>query len=144
MGGTGCGENRSLALVGRAMLSKIIKSNFLPMDGAVLPPYWLFDLGRPSSGVYRLCGRARGDLQKDLCQHAPPRTAAASAPVSAIGHCQPTPLQETFKHSQTCLAQSLVGSVLLSPASWCAQGLFVPSKSLCFPKSCGSSVIKSR
>ena len=38
MGGTGCGENRSLALVGRAMLSKIIKSNFLPMDGAVLPP----------------------------------------------------------------------------------------------------------
>ena len=35
-------------------------------------------------------------------------------------------------------AQFLVGSLLLSPGSWCAQVLFVPSKSL-FPQSCVSS-----
>ena len=35
-----------------------------------------------------------------------------------------------------------MGSLLLSPGSWCAQGFLVPSKSL-FPQSCGSSVIRS-
>ena len=47
----------------------------------------------PSLGVYRLCGRATGDLQKDLRQHVPLRTAAASVPVWVAGHYQPTPLQ---------------------------------------------------
>ena len=32
------------------------------------------------------------------------------------------PLPETPGHSQTSLGQSLVGSLLLSPGSWCAQG----------------------
>ena len=36
------------------------------------------------------------------------------------------------------LVQSLVGSLLLSPGSWCTQVLFVLSKSL-FPQSCASS-----
>ena len=27
-----------------------------------------------SPGVYRLCGKAKGDFQKDLCLHIPPRT----------------------------------------------------------------------
>ena len=36
------------------------------------------------------------------------------------------------------LGQSLVGSLLLFPGSWCTQVLFVPSKSL-FPHSCVSS-----
>ena len=40
--------------------------------------------------------------------------------------------------SQASLGQSLVGSLHLSPGSWCAQVLFVPSKSLS-PQSCGSS-----
>ena len=39
----------------------------------------------------------------------------------AAGHCQPTPLPETPRHSQASLGQSLVGSFLLSPGSWCTQ-----------------------
>ena len=46
------------------------------------------------------------------------RTATLSAPNTTAGHCRPMPLPETAGHSQ---AQSLVGSLLLSPESWCAQ-----------------------
>ena len=44
-----------------------------------------------------------------------------SAPNPAAGHCQPTPPLETPGHSQASLGQSLVGSLLLSLRSWCAQ-----------------------
>ena len=37
------------------------------------------------------------------------------------GQCRPTHLPETPKHSQVGLVQSLVGSVLLFPGSWCTQ-----------------------
>ena len=49
-------------------------------------------------------------------------TSAFSAPHTAAGHHQPTPLRETPRHSQASLGQSLVGPLLLSPGSWCAQG----------------------
>ena len=49
-------------------------------------------------------------------------TAALSAPNPAAGHHWPTPLLETPGHSQASLGQSLVGSLLLSPGSWCTQG----------------------
>ena len=49
-------------------------------------------------------------------------TATLSAPNPATGHCQSTPLPETPGHPQACLAQCLVGSLLLSLRSWCAQG----------------------
>ena len=65
-------------------------------------------------------------------------TAPLSAPNSAVGHCWPTPLPETYRHAWASLGQSLVGSLLLSPASWCTQALIVPSQSL-FPQSCVSS-----
>ena len=52
------------------------------------------------------------------------------------------PLLETPGRSPEILAQSLVGSLLLSPRSLCAQGFVVSSKSL-FLQSCESSVIKS-
>ena len=48
-------------------------------------------------------------------------TAALSNPNPAAGHCQPTSPQETLGHSRTSLGQSLVGSLLLSPGSWCTQ-----------------------
>ena len=48
--------------------------------------------------------------------------APLSAPNPASGHCQPTPLMETPGHSQASLGQSLVGSLLLPPGSWCAKG----------------------
>ena len=38
------------------------------------------------------------------------------------------PLLEIPGHSRVSLGQSLVGSLLLSPGSWCSQGFFVPSK----------------
>ena len=49
-------------------------------------------------------------------------TATLSAFNSAAGHHWPTPPLETFGHSQASLGQSLVGSMLLSPRSWCTQG----------------------
>ena len=48
--------------------------------------------------------------------------ATLSAPNPAAGHHGPTPPLETPGHSQASLGQSLVGSLLLSPGSWCTQG----------------------
>ena len=91
-----------------------------------------------------LYGRADGELQEGSHQGAPSRTAAASAPVPTVSHCQPTPPQETLQHQQVGLVQSPMGSLFLSLGSWCAQDLFVPPKSgICFPQACGSPAIKS-
>ena len=49
-------------------------------------------------------------------------TATLSAPNCAAGHYQPTPPQEIPGHSRAGLGQALVGSLLLSPGSWCMQG----------------------
>ena len=49
-------------------------------------------------------------------------TATLSAPNPAAGHHRPTPPLETPGHSQASLGQILVGSLLLSPGSWCSQG----------------------
>ena len=49
--------------------------------------------------------------------------AALSAPDPAAGHHPPTPPPETPGHSQACLGQFLVGSLLLSPGSWYTQGV---------------------
>ena len=49
-------------------------------------------------------------------------TATLSAPSPAAGHRRPTPPPETPGHSRASLGQSLVGSLLLSPGSWCTQG----------------------
>ena len=62
--------------------------------------------------------------------------ATLSAPNPAAGHHQPTLLLEPPGHSQASLGQSLVVSLLLSPAVH--KVLFVPSKSL-FSQSCVSS-----
>ena len=48
-------------------------------------------------------------------------TTALSAPNPAAGPHQPTTLPETPGHSQASLNQSLVGSLLLAPGSWCTQ-----------------------
>ena len=49
-------------------------------------------------------------------------TAMLSAPNPAAAHYQPTPPLETPGHSQASLGQSLVGSLLLSPGSYCTLG----------------------
>ena len=48
-------------------------------------------------------------------------TAALRVPNSEAGHHRPMPPLETHGDSQASLGQSLVGSLLLSPGSWCAQ-----------------------
>ena len=69
-------------------------------------------------------------------------TVVFSAPAPAAGHCGPTLPPETPRHSPPSLAQSLMGTLFLSPGSWCTQG-FVCALQSPFPQSCGSSVIKS-
>ena len=64
-------------------------------------------------------------------------------PDPTAGFCGATPPIETPKHSQTSLAQSPVGSQLLSPASWCTQGFVCVLQDSLFPQSRGSSIIKS-
>ena len=49
------------------------------------------------------------------------RSAALSAPDPVVGHCRPTPSLQTLTLTAS-LDQSLVGSLLLSPGSWCTQG----------------------
>ena len=66
-------------------------------------------------------------------------TATLSAPNPAAGHHQPTPLLETPGHSGASLGQSLVGSLLLSPVSWCTQDFVCALQGL-FSQSCISSV----
>ena len=56
------------------------------------------------------------------CKRPQACTAALSTPNPAAGHHLPMPLPETPGHSRARLGQSLVGSLLLSPGSWCAQG----------------------
>ena len=83
------------------------------MGGTVFPPYYL------------TWGQTTVEVMKIMAisfkrSHA--HTATLSAPDPAGGHRQPTPLPETPGHSWTSLGQSLVGSLLLSPGSWCTQG----------------------
>ena len=65
-------------------------------------------------------------------------TAALNAPDPAADHRRPSPPPETPGHSQASLSQSLVGSLLLSPGSWCTQGS-VCALQESVPQSCVSS-----
>ena len=55
-------------------------------------------------------------------KRSPECTATLSAPNPAAGRHRPSSLLETLGHSQASLGLSLVGSLLLSPGSWCTQG----------------------
>ena len=71
-------------------------------------------------------------------------TAILSVPSPAAGHHQPTPPLETPGYSLASLGQFLVGSLLLSPGSWCAQGSVWALKTrVYFPVLCksGSSMV---
>ena len=66
--------------------------------------------------------------------HACPAT--LSAPNPAAGHQHSTPLPETPGHFRASLGQSLVGSLLLSPGSWSAQGFVCVLQESDFPVLC--------
>ena len=73
-----------------------------------------FDL-RPNYG--------RGNKDNgDLLQNVPGTHCCTQCPQPAGGHHQPTPPLDTAGHPQASLGQSLLGSLLLSPGSWCTQG----------------------
>ena len=97
-------------LMGGAILSKSLIQ--FSVDGWGCVPSLLFDL-RPNYG-------GGNEHNSDLLQKVP-CTAALSAPNAVSGHFQPMPPPETPGHSQASLDQWLVGSLLLSPGSWCAQ-----------------------
>ena len=62
-------------------------------------------------------------------------TATLSAPNPAASHHRLTPLLETPGHSQASLGQSLMGSLLLSPGSWCTRFCLCPPR-VYFPVLC--------
>jgi len=121
-----------LVLMGRAVLNKSLVQ--FSVGGCGCVPSLLFDL-RPNYG-------GGNEDNGDLLQKVPCRHCCTQCPEPGAGHHWPTTPLGTPGHSQASLAQSLVGSLLLSPGFWCAQGFVCASKSL-FPQSCGSSVIKS-
>ena len=63
-------------------------------------------------------------------------TATFSTPNLAAGHRHPTPLPEIPRHSWGSLGQPLVGSLLLSPGSWCAQGFVCTLQESVSPVQC--------
>ena len=90
-----------------------LESNFLLVGGAVYPLYCL------------AWGQTLVEVMKIMVtsfQRSHACTAALRALDPAAGHHWPTLLPETSGHSQASLGQSLVGSLLLSRGSWCAQG----------------------
>ena len=101
-----------LVLMGGAMLSKSLIQ--FSVYGRVCVPFLLFDL-RPSYG-----GGMK--IMVTSFKRSCARTAALSAPDPAAGHHRPTPPPETPGHSWASLGQSVVGSLLLSHGSLCAQG----------------------
>ena len=98
-----------LVLMGGAMLSKSLVQFSVDERGCVLSLFW----DQTMVGVMKIMVTSF----KRSCAH----TVAFSALDPAAGHCWPMP-RWTPRHLQASLDQSLVGSVLLSPGSWCAQG----------------------
>ena len=60
-----------------------------------------------------------------------PRTVVFHAPDTAACRYQSMPLLEPPRYMQVSLSQSHVGTLLLSPGSWCAEGLCPPG--VCVP-----------
>ena len=83
------------------------------MGGAVFPPCCLA-WGQTMVGVMM----AMVTSFRRTCAD----TVVFSSPDTAAGHCWPAPPPETPGHSWASLGQSLLGSLLLSPGSWCIQG----------------------
>ena len=110
MGETDWGQ-LCLVLMGGAMLSKSLIQ--FSVDGWHCVPSLLFTRGQIMVEVMKIT--ATSFKRSHAC------TAALSNPNPVAGHGQPTSPPETLGHSWTSLGQSVVGSLLLSPGSWCTQ-----------------------
>ena len=89
------------------------------VDGWGCVPFLLFTWGQTMVEVMKIMATFK---RSHTC------TATLSAPNPVAGHRRPTPPLEASGHSRANLGQSLVGSLLLSPGSWCTQVLFEPSE----------------
>ena len=136
-------EKLSLALVGRALLSKVLI--WLSTDRWDCAPSLLVTWSEvtPPWGLRALLGEwwpprgfmSRGTFQDCCCQ----------CPVPVVNPCQPMPPQETLPHQLVVLVRSPEWFVQPSSGSYCAQDFVCALQdwSLCYPQSCGSSIIKS-
>ena len=68
-------------------------------------------------------------------------SATPSAPNPTEGHRWPTPPMESPGHSQASLGQSLMGSLLLSPGSWCTQDSVCALQESYFPVLCKTCLL---
>ena len=98
--------------MGKAMLSKSLIQFSPDVWGCV--PSLLFDLRLNHGGGDEDNGNL---LWKVPCMHC-----CIQCPQPCRSHHQPMALLETPRHSWASLCQSLAGSLLLSPGSWCTQG----------------------
>ena len=97
--------------MGRAMLSKSLIQ--FSVDRQRCVPSLLFIWGQTMVEVRKIMATS--------FKRSHAYTATLSACNPASGHCRPTSPPEIPGHSQESLGQSLVGSLLLSPGSWCMQ-----------------------
>ena len=111
--------------MGRAMLSKILIR--FSVDGWSCVPSLLFTWGQTMVEVMK--------IMVTFFKRSHACTATLSAPNSAAGHHQLTPPLEISEHSQACLGQSLVGSLLLSLESWHTRFCLCPPR-VCFQVLC--------
>ena len=100
-----------LVLMGRAMFNNSLIQ--FSVDGWGWVPSLLFYLRSNYGGANEDNGNP---FQKVPCMHC-----WTQCPNPAAGHCWPMTLLETSGHSWASLGQSLVGSLPLSPGTWCAQ-----------------------
>ena len=117
-----------LVLMGEAMLSKSLIKFSVDRWGYVLS--LLFTWGQTMVEIIKIMVTSFRRFY--AC------SATLSAPNPAEGHRRPTPPLESPGHSQASLGQSLMGSLLLSPKSWCTQGS-VCTLQESVPQSCVSS-----
>ena len=97
-------------MVGSTLSKSLIQ---LSVDGWGCVPSLLFTWGQTMVEVMKIM--ATSFKRSHAC------TATLTAPNPAAGHHQPTPPLKTPGHSWASLGQSLVGSRLLCPGSWCPQ-----------------------
>ena len=111
--------------MGGAILSKSLIQ--FSVDGQSSAPSLLFDL-RPNYG-------GGNEDNSDFLPKVPCTHCCIQCPDPAIGGRRLTPPLETPGHSQASLGQSLVGSLLLSPGSWCKRFCLCPPR-VYFPVLC--------
>ena len=104
------------------MLSKSLIQFFVDKWGCV--PSLLFDL-RPNCG-------GGNEYNGDLLQKVPCRHCCTQCPQPCS---RPLPTHASTGHSWASLGQSLVGSLLLSPGSWCTRFCLCPPR-VYFPVLC--------